>query len=220
MRQSSNSGRRLRGRPNRNKPHGGTPNRNSTFESNGPEGKVRGNAAQVFEKYVALAREAAAGGNRVGAEAFYQHAEHYYRIINDSTDPRRKGRRPKATPGATSRTEMVSASNAAMAPRRRSAPALMGGGDGGAGDQQPNANGPNANTPRREYRRTVASLKAWPAMLPQGSPKSRASRPRGASKEAAIPAATTANRARTAARPSASRQRTASARAAAPEDGA
>ena len=82
MRQSSNSGRRLRGRPNRNKPHGGTPNRNSTFESNGPEGKVRGNATQVFEKYLALAREAAAAGNRVGAEAFYQHAEHYFRFLD------------------------------------------------------------------------------------------------------------------------------------------
>ncbi len=94
MRQNSNSGRRLRGRPNRNKQHGGPPNRNSNFDSNGPEGKVRGNAAQVFEKYLALAREATVSGNRVGAEAFFQHAEHYYRIINDSTDPR-----PVSSPG-------------------------------------------------------------------------------------------------------------------------
>ena len=88
MRQNSNSGRRLRGRPSRNKQHGGPPNRNSNFDSNGPEGKVRGNAAQVYEKYLGLAREATVSGNRVGAEAFFQHAEHYYRIINDSTDPR------------------------------------------------------------------------------------------------------------------------------------
>lgn len=94
MRQNSNSGRRLRGRPNRNKQHGGPPNRNSNFDSNGPEGKVRGNAAQVFEKYLTLAREATVSGNRVGAETFFQHAEHYYRIINDSTDPR-----PVSSPG-------------------------------------------------------------------------------------------------------------------------
>ena len=88
MRQNSNSGRRLRGRPNRNKQHSGPPNRNSNFDSNGPEGKVRGNAAQVFEKYLTLAREATVSGNRVAAETYFQYAEHYYRIINDSTDPR------------------------------------------------------------------------------------------------------------------------------------
>lgn len=94
MRQNSNSGRRLRGRPSRNKQHGGPPNRNSNFDSNGPEGKVRGNAAQVYEKYLGLAREATVSGNRVAAEGFFQHAEHYYRIINDSTDPR-----PVSSPG-------------------------------------------------------------------------------------------------------------------------
>ncbi|MDX1402847.1 MAG: DUF4167 domain-containing protein, partial [Kiloniellales bacterium] len=87
MKQSSGSGRRMRGRPNRNKNYG-APNRNSNFESNGPDGRVRGNASQVYEKYLTLGREAVAAGDRVMAEAFYQHAEHYYRLMNDTTDPR------------------------------------------------------------------------------------------------------------------------------------
>src|SRR5438477_9953144 len=58
------------------------PHRTQTFDSNGPSVKIRGNAYQVFERYVAMAREAQASGDRVAAENFYQHAEHYFRIMN------------------------------------------------------------------------------------------------------------------------------------------
>src|SRR6267154_6459467 len=58
------------------------PNRVQTFDSNGPSVKIRGNAYQVFERYVAMAREAQASGDRVAAENFYQHAEHYFRVMN------------------------------------------------------------------------------------------------------------------------------------------
>jgi hypothetical protein len=44
--------------------------------------RIRGNAYQVLEKYLALARDATAAGDRIAAENFYQHAEHYYRLIN------------------------------------------------------------------------------------------------------------------------------------------
>ena len=55
------------------------PLRNQNFDSHGPEGtRVRGNAFQVYEKYQTLAREAA---ERIDAENYYQHAEHYYRIV-------------------------------------------------------------------------------------------------------------------------------------------
>lgn len=56
--------------------------RNNSFESNGPEVKIRGTAQQVQEKYLALARDAASSGDRITAEAFFQYAEHYYRIAN------------------------------------------------------------------------------------------------------------------------------------------
>ena len=54
---------------------------NRTFESNGPSVKVRGNANQLFEKYQALARDANTSGDRVAAENYLQHAEHYYRVL-------------------------------------------------------------------------------------------------------------------------------------------
>jgi hypothetical protein len=58
------------------------PNRNQTFDSNGPEERIRGSAYQVYEKYLALARDASVSGDRVKSENYFQHAEHYFRIIN------------------------------------------------------------------------------------------------------------------------------------------
>jgi hypothetical protein len=92
MRQGSN-GRRARGRPHRRQ--GGGINKNSTFDSNGPEGRVRGNAHQVYEKYISLARDATSSGDRILAESYYQFAEHYFRIVNDSMDPQ-PGQRKRA----------------------------------------------------------------------------------------------------------------------------
>lgn len=56
--------------------------RTQTFDSSGPDIRVRGNAHQVMEKYLAMARDAASQGDRVSAENYYQHAEHYFRTIN------------------------------------------------------------------------------------------------------------------------------------------
>ncbi len=73
------NGKRNRGRQGRSKPSNP---RNQSFDSSGPDGKVRGTANQVFEKYQALARDAHTVGDRVAAENFFQHAEHYFRILN------------------------------------------------------------------------------------------------------------------------------------------
>ena len=56
-------------------------NPNRTFDSNGPEVKIRGSASHVYDKYLQLARDANAQGDRVAAENYLQHAEHYYRIL-------------------------------------------------------------------------------------------------------------------------------------------
>ena len=87
MRQGSNV-RRGRGRPNR-KQH--VPLKSQTFDSAGPDVRVRGNAHQVFERYISMARDATASGDRISAENFYQHAEHYYRIMSETTDPQSNG---------------------------------------------------------------------------------------------------------------------------------
>ena len=60
---------------------GGGFNPNRTYDSNGPEVKIRGTASHVYEKYLQLARDANSSGDRVMAENYLQHAEHYYRIV-------------------------------------------------------------------------------------------------------------------------------------------
>jgi hypothetical protein len=66
-----------------------------TFDSNGPDVRVRGNAYQVLEKYLAMARDASSAGDRIAAENYLQHAEHYYRIINANADHHGQNGRPR-----------------------------------------------------------------------------------------------------------------------------
>lgn len=72
-------------RRHRNRGNGGRRNnhqRTQVFDSNGPDVRIRGTAHQVCEKYLALAKDAASSGDWTMAENYYQHAEHYQRIIN------------------------------------------------------------------------------------------------------------------------------------------
>ena len=57
---------------------------NRSFDSAGPDVKIRGTASQVYEKYLQLARDANSSGDRIQAENYHQHAEHYYRIVQAS----------------------------------------------------------------------------------------------------------------------------------------
>jgi hypothetical protein len=78
MRQGQqNNNKRMRGR-NRKGPNPLT----RSYESNGPDVKVRGTAIHIAEKYMQLARDAQSSGDRVQAESYLQHAEHYYRIVS------------------------------------------------------------------------------------------------------------------------------------------
>jgi len=82
MRQPQNA-KRGRGRGRRGNNNGGhnhVPNRNTSYESNGPDVKLRGNAQQLHEKYMALAHDAATSGERISAEAYTQFADHYFRL--------------------------------------------------------------------------------------------------------------------------------------------
>jgi hypothetical protein len=98
----NNQNRRGRGRGPR-KPHsgphgghgGGGQGKTHNFDSAGPDIRVRGNAYQVLEKYLQLARDAGTVGDRVAAENFLQHADHYYRVVaaqNEGQRPRIGGR--------------------------------------------------------------------------------------------------------------------------------
>ena len=73
--------KRMRGR---NRGKGGHHHQNPlsrVYESNGPDVKIRGTASHIAEKYVQLARDAQSSGDPVAAENYYQHAEHYFRLI-------------------------------------------------------------------------------------------------------------------------------------------
>lgn len=75
---------RRRNRPQNNGGHNNRPqtNRATVFDSNGPDVRIRGTAFQIVDKYMTLAKDAAASGDRVLAENYLQHAEHYQRMVN------------------------------------------------------------------------------------------------------------------------------------------
>ena len=68
----------------RNNRRPGGNNNGNNFESNGPSIKVRGSSKQIYEKYLSLARDAESSGDNVLLESYYQHAEHYVRILIES----------------------------------------------------------------------------------------------------------------------------------------
>lgn len=94
--------KRMRGRNNRKGPNPLT----RTYESNGPDVKVRGTAQHIAEKYLQLARDAQSSGDPVMAESYLQHAEHYYRLIaaamaaQQALLPPQPGQPPRPAPEA------------------------------------------------------------------------------------------------------------------------
>ncbi|GAB6054248.1 hypothetical protein JCM17960_30680 [Magnetospira thiophila] len=94
MNKGPTNNKRPRARNGKRHPGG---NKNQSFDSNGPEVRVRGTAHQVLEKYLSLARDASSAGDRITAEGYYQHAEHYYRIISAQAENAQN--RPPRTPG-------------------------------------------------------------------------------------------------------------------------
>ena len=92
----NSSNRRSRSRGNKQRHSGGRNN----YESNGPSGKVRGTVQQVLDKYLALARDAQSSGDRIGAESFFQFAEHYFRVLNvDGGNGQTRRDRASVAPG-------------------------------------------------------------------------------------------------------------------------
>ena len=65
------------------------------YESNGPDIKIRGTASHIAEKYLQLARDARSSGDPVAAENYYQHAEHYFRLIATAQEQFRQNQQPR-----------------------------------------------------------------------------------------------------------------------------
>ena len=76
VRPPNNNSRRRRN--NNRRPNG---RGNGNMDSSGPSVKVRGSARQVYDKYLLLARDAKSSGDNILSESYFQHAEHYARIL-------------------------------------------------------------------------------------------------------------------------------------------
>lgn len=71
---------------------------NRVFESAGPDGKVRGTPQQIIDKYQGLARDAQLAGDRVAAESFLQHSEHYSRLLGEAQSQQTEQRPDQGDP--------------------------------------------------------------------------------------------------------------------------
>ena len=80
MNMRNGQNKRMRGRNRKGGHHHQNP-LSRMYESNGPDVKIRGTASHVAEKYLQLARDAQSSGDPIAAENYYQHAEHYFRLI-------------------------------------------------------------------------------------------------------------------------------------------
>jgi hypothetical protein len=183
MRQAPN-GKRSRNRPgrNNNRPQ---QSRNHSYDSSGPEGKVRGTANQVYDKYLALARDASSSGDRIMAENYFQHAEHYFRIMNVNGQQVRP--RPEFSDDSAAEATEASANTDASAQPQPRGEALH--------NEQPNAvapaaeasgDGDNGSEPATSKPETPAQL-AQAAAANEGRPRGRRRGPRfngGATAEA------------------------------------
>ncbi|MDE2376434.1 DUF4167 domain-containing protein [Bradyrhizobium sp.] len=100
MRNGQNK-QRMRNRNNNNNNRRGQNPMTRVYESNGPDIKIRGTASHIAEKYLQLARDARSSGDPVAAENYYQHAEHYFRLIAAAQEQFRQQQQPRGEEAAS-----------------------------------------------------------------------------------------------------------------------
>ncbi|MAU60738.1 DUF4167 domain-containing protein [Parvibaculum sp.] len=145
MRQGQNNSKRSRGR-GRKPQHSA----NRAYDSNGPDVKIRGTAAHICEKYQQLARDAISAGDRVTAENYYQHAEHYYRLLMAAQQGQEGQQRQQTSlgyrPDEDEETDQDYTSSDGPQPRHPGQPWHQQGGQNGAQNGAANGNGqPNGH---------------------------------------------------------------------------
>ncbi|MCK1361264.1 DUF4167 domain-containing protein [Bradyrhizobium sp. 199] len=109
MRNGQNK-QRMRNRNNNNNNNNNNNRRSQNpmtrvYESNGPDIKIRGTASHVAEKYLQLARDARTSGDPVAAENYYQHAEHYFRLIAAAQEQFRQNQQPRGDEPVSSQSD-------------------------------------------------------------------------------------------------------------------
>jgi hypothetical protein len=122
--------KRMRGRNNHRKSHNPMAR---VFESNGPDVKIRGNPSHIAEKYIQLARDAQASGDPIAAENYYQHAEHYFRVIASAQEQFRQSNPHFSRP----EPEMSSARDESEGGDEDAQPSAAGAADAPFGTREP-----------------------------------------------------------------------------------
>jgi hypothetical protein len=122
--------KRMRGRNNHRKSHNPMAR---VYESNGPDVKIRGNPSHIAEKYIQLARDAQASGDPIAAENYYQHAEHYYRVIAAAQEQFRQNNPHFARP----ENETSGARDEGFEAEDDGQPSMSGGGEFTYGTREP-----------------------------------------------------------------------------------
>lgn len=143
MRQQQNNKNRMRGR-GRNKPSNSL---NRNYESNGPDVKIRGNAAHIAEKYSTLARDAQSSGDSVIAENYLQHAEHYNRIVLAAQAQREEAQANRARQNDAAQDEQPDVNDDGKTEAAAASNREEGGEDGDA--RQAGRRGRNGRAPRQ-----------------------------------------------------------------------
>ena len=147
--------RRSRGRSNMRS--GRAPaHRNQALESNGPEGRVRGTAQQILDRYLAMARDAQSSGDSVLAENLFQHAEHYQRLVAQFAPPQTQQQPQPAPADAQRNADGAPDSEAETRPDREAA------------DRPPEAEGSEAAPARPRRRRRQRNAPAEEAAAETG----------------------------------------------------
>lgn len=176
------SSKRSRGKSNRNRSNN-TPGNiiNRVFDSSGPEGKVRGTPQQIIDKYTQLARDAALANDRVAAENFQQHSEHYTRLLSEAqreVDVRRAAAEEQNRQRQQQQREEREAREAQKAEKREVQKSEQGA-EAGAGDQPAMDLG---DAPQPDVAGDViepgADDDSGLVETPESKPKKRAPRPR------------------------------------------
>lgn len=144
MRSSKNRSR-SKGNRNRNTQGGGNIV-NRVFDSSGPEGKVRGTPQQIVDKYNQLTRDAQLSNDRVAAESFQQHAEHYTRMLAEAM---REQEAKQAQHQASQQTNQGQQGGAQQGGAQQGAGDQQGGNQGSQGNQGNQANQGGGNRRNR-----------------------------------------------------------------------
>jgi len=115
MRQGHQNNRNSRQRSRGRRPSSGGNSANKVYDSNGPDVRVRGSAQTVADKYLQLAGDAQSQGDRIKTESYFQHAEHYLRIVaaNQAANAQKQAEKEKVAEEHAARVRSKKAKAAA-----------------------------------------------------------------------------------------------------------